>query len=166
MPIANVQQPDVLIIDSELRLRRYDNHCEFALSWYQNIDTVYLMDGIKQPYDFEKLRSMYQYLDAHGELYFIEVLEDNHFIPIGDVTFWQSDMPIVIGDERYRKRGIARKVIAKLIERGKQLGYSTLLVNEIYHYNISSQKVFESMGFVAYGKTANGFRYQLDLAEV
>lgn len=52
---------------------------------------------------------MYRYLDAHGELYFIEILDKGRFTPIGDVTFWQEDMPIIIGDSRYRGRGIGKK---------------------------------------------------------
>lgn len=39
---------------------------------------------------------MYSYLDAHGELYFIEWKENGVWVPIGDVTFWQEDLPIVI----------------------------------------------------------------------
>ena len=30
-------------------------------------------------------------------------------------------MPILIGDKNYRKRGIATKIIRKLIERGKKI---------------------------------------------
>lgn len=163
MPIDGIKQPDILMIDSGLRLRKYDGIYDFALSWYQDLDTIYLVDGVKEAYDMKKLHCMYEYLNTHGELYFIEAFENNCFSPIGDVTFWQSDMPIVIGDKQHRGIGIGKKVVAKLIERGKSLGYPSLYINEIYKYNISSQKLFESLGFVEYEQTPDGFRYKLEL---
>ncbi len=165
MPIDGIKQPDFLEIDVGLRLRKYDGIYEFALPWYQDLDTVYLVDGIREPYDMEKLERMYNYLNVHGELYFIEIIEGDRFIPIGDVTFWQSDMPIVIGNAQYRGMGIGKRVVAKLIERGRTLGYSSLYVNEIYSYNLSSQKIFKSLGFMEYEQTSDGFRYQLNLAK-
>lgn len=59
------------------------------------------MDGERAPYTDERVDRMYRFLDAHGELYFIEVLENGRYAPIGDVTFWQGDMPIIIGDSAY-----------------------------------------------------------------
>lgn len=165
MPIDGIKQPDFLEIDTGLRLRKYDGIYEFALPWYQDLDTVYLVDGIREPYDMEKLERMYNYLNVHGELYFIEIIEGDRFIPIGDVTFWQSDMPIVIGNAQYRGMGIGKRVVAKLIQRGRTLGYSSLYVNEIYSYNLSSQKIFKSLGFMEYEQTPDGFRYQLNLAK-
>ena len=106
---------------------------------------------------------MYAYLDARGELYFIEALIDGDYQPIGDVTFWREDMPIVIGDRRFRGKGIGGKVIAALIARGKALGYDRLEVAEIYDYNIPSRRCFERAGFRACEKTARGSRYELIL---
>ena len=83
--------------------------------------------------------------------------------PVGDVTFWQEDMPIVIGDPAYRGKGIGRKVISTLIERGKELGYDHLAVEEIYDWNIGSRRCFESVGFVACEKSEKGSSYRLAL---
>ena len=163
MPIHNIGQPEVLQIGDDLRLRKFDGEFDFAFDWYQDEETVYLVDGNRKPYSRELLESMYRYLDNHGELYFIEVAESGGWKPIGDVTFWQEDMPIVIGDPQYRGRGIGRKVITALIQRGKQLGYSRLYVNEIYEHNIGSRKCFESAGFRAYEKTEKGSRFYIDL---
>ena len=132
MPIPNVTQPEVLNIESGLRLRMFDDRFDFAFAWYQDEETVYLVDGVKRPYSRQTLSNMYHYLDRQGELYFIEVLEKNIWKPIGDVCFWQEDLPIVIGDPAYRGRGIGRKVVAALIARGRALGYETLKVGEIY----------------------------------
>lgn len=51
------------------------------------------MDGERAPYTDERVDRMYRFLDAHGELYFIEVLENGRYAPIGDVTFWQGTCP-------------------------------------------------------------------------
>ena len=162
MPITNVKQPEILQIQDGLRLRKFDDQFQFAFDWYQDPETVWLVDGVKRPYSLETLGNMYHYLDKHGELYFIEVLEGDDWKPIGDVTFWQEDMPIVIGEPAYRGRGIGRKVVAALVERGKQLGYPRLYVHEIYGYNIGSRKCFESQGFREYEKTENGSRFVIE----
>lgn len=162
MPIEKINQPEIIDISSNLRLRKFDNNYNFTFDWYQDENTVRLVDGLDaKKYDLDKLRKMYRYLDNIGELYFIEILENNKFIPIGDVTFCQQDIPIVIGDEKYRGKGIGKKVLEAIIRRGKELGYKELNVREIYTYNVASQKLFESVGFNKSGDTANGFSYKL-----
>ena len=163
MPIPNIEQPRTICVDDTLRLRRFDHNYEIAFEWYQDPETVYLVDGVKTPYTREILRNMYRYLDERGELYYIEVRENGQLIPVGDVCFWKEDMPIVIGDPRYRRRGIGGKVIRALIERGKQLGYDKLYVNEIYNYNTASRACFEKAGFRAYEQTGTGCRFVIDL---
>ena len=162
MPIPNVQQPQILPVDDGLRLRKFDNRFDFAFSWYQDEDLVYLVDGVRRPYSRETLSNMYRYLDRHGELYFIEVLE-GQWKPIGDVCFWKEDMPIVIGDPKYRGRGIGKQVIAALVQRGRSLGYDRLVVNEIYAYNTASRKCFENAGFRVLEQTEKGNRFYIDL---
>jgi len=161
MAIEGMKQPEILRISDALRLRKFDGIYDFAFDWYLDEETVYLVDGVRKKYSQETLKCMYEYLDKQGELYFIEILENDVFKPIGDVTFWQNDMPIVIGDKSYRGKGIAKQVIGALIERGQSLGYTELYVSEIYEFNIASRKCFESMGFVAYEKTEKGNRFVL-----
>ena len=163
MPIPNIKQPEVIMIEDDLRLRKFDDHFDFAFDWYQDEETVYLVDGVKRPYSRETLANMYHYLEKHGELYFIEIKEKGIFRPVGDVCFWQEDLPVVIGVPKYRGKGIGRKVIAALIRRGRALGYDTLRVGEIYEYNVGSRKCFESLGFRAYEKTEKGNRFLLNL---
>ena len=161
--IQGIEQPAVIQIDDTLRLRKYDGMYEFALKWYQDEEIVYLVDGKKDPYTIERLGGMYRYLDDAGELYFIEVLENGTYKPIGDVTFWQEDMPIVIGEHEYRGKGIGKKVVSALVQRGKELGYNYLEVDEIYDWNEGSRRCFEGIGFRAYEKTDKGSRYRMTL---
>ena len=163
MPIVGIKQPDFIKVDEDIRLRKYNGTFDFASIWYQDVDTVYLVDGIKEAYSESKIKNMYEYLNNHVEVYFIEILKENSYLPIGDVTFWQDDMPIVIGDKNYRGKKIGEKVVYTLIQRGIKLGYTTLKVDEIYDYNIGSRKCFEKNGFVAYEKTEKGNRFKIDL---
>lgn len=165
MPIQGIKQPELIQVDETIRLRKYDGVHDFALEWYQDLELVWLVDGVRMPYDADKLGRMYRYLNQHGELYWIEVLENGKYCPIGDVTFWQEDMPIVIGEPAYRGKGIGRKVIAALIQRGWDLGYDRLYVDQIYHYNTASRKCFQSAGFVPYQDTEKGTSFVLDLKE-
>ena len=159
--IHGIEQPEIIQIDNTLRLRKYDGVHDFALEWYQDEETVYLVDGKRDPYTMERLGGMYRYLNNAGELYFIEALENGTYKPIGDVTFWQEDMPIVIGDRDYRGRKIGRRVVSALVKRGVALGYDHLEVGEIYDWNEGSRRCFESVGFQAYEKTEKGAKYRL-----
>ena len=163
MAIQGIEQPAVIQIDESLRLRKYDGLHDFALEWYLDEETVYLVDGKRDPYSMERLGGMYRYLNNAGELYFIEVFENGTYKPIGDVTFWQEDMPIVIGDRNYRGRKIGRRVVSALVKRGVALGYDHLGVGEIYDWNEGSRRCFESIGFQAYEKTDKGAKYKLTL---
>ena len=165
MPIPGITQPELIAIDDELRLRKFDGNYDLALPWYQDSETLLLVDGADKPYTPERIRQMYDYLAAHGELYWIEVRTGEGFIPIGDVTFWQEDMPIVIGVRAYRGQGIGGKVVAALCRRAREVDYNKIYVNEIYDFNVGSRRCFERQGFVMYEKTERGARYVLRLKE-
>ncbi len=52
---------------------------------------------------------------VNGNLIYIK------YVPIGDVTFWQEDMPIVIGDKKYCGKGVGGKVksnVSLILRRG------------------------------------------------
>lgn len=147
MPISNVIQPEILEIDDSLRLRKFDHVYDFALEWYQDEETVWMMDGNRVPYDTDRLSRMYRYLDEHGELYWIEVKMDDRFVPIGDVTLWREDLPITIGPRSFRGRGIGKRVVRRLMERSRELDFDAVQVDSVFSYNIASQRTFESLGF-------------------
>ena len=163
MAIEGVAQPASIQIHDDLRLRRFDGTADFAFAWYQDEELVFLVDGVRKAYDRGTLEGMYRYLDSHGELYFIEAREDGAWRPIGDVTFSRTDMPIVIGEAAYRGRGMGRQVIRALMGRGRQLGYETLGVREIYDYNEASLRCFAACGFLPVERTDKGWRLEAKL---
>lgn len=164
MPIGGIVQPPCIDIDDTLRLRAYDGVFEFAYDWYQDIESLKLIDGRDNavPYTRERLEKMYTILNGRGELYFIEKKTGGEYVPVGDVTFWRDDMPIVIAGP-CRNQGIGKKVIRCLIQRAKELGYRQIHVKEIFEYNTASRRLFEGCGFKKEDSTENGAGYSLDL---
>lgn len=87
MAIRGIEQPAIIQIDHTLRLRKYDGTFAFALSWYQDTETVYLVDGTKEVYTMKKLEKMYSWLNDRGELYFIEIFESGGTGPLAMLPF-------------------------------------------------------------------------------
>ncbi len=160
MPIEGITQPQLMNVDEHISLKAYDGHPETGYDWYQDDELVLNVEGSKKTIDLEYLNRMYTYQDTHGELYFI--LYDGH--AMGDVCLYPNDMAIVISKE-FQHNGIGKKVISRLIERGRALGYSILYVDEIYDFNEASRKLFTSLGFIPYKKTDIGHKYLLFLGE-
>lgn len=157
---------EVITAGVDLRLLRFSEEDELASAyqWYQDEETVWLVDGVRQPYSMETLTNMYYYLHQHGELYWIQVLDrTGEWLSIGDVTFSQEDLPIVIGDAVYRGKRVGQRILQCLIQRARERGWNELQVREIYHWNTASQKLFESVGFQQTQETEKGYSYRLQL---
>lgn len=163
MAIKNIEQPEYIVVDNNIRLKKFDKNCDLdtALLWYQDLEIVFLVDGDKVLYDMELLNKMYEYWSNIGELYFIEIFNGNNYEAIGDVTLCEDDLPIVIGNKNYHKKGVGTKVIETLIKRAKELNLKKLEIEEIYDYNISSIKLFTKLGFKKDKKTKSGYSYKL-----
>ena len=161
--IEGVEQPKLLEINKYLWLRKYDGYLDFALIWHQDLELVWLIDGDQECYSLDLLNRMYDYLSKNGECYFIEIFEDDQFIPIGDLTLFADDFAIAIGDRRYWKKGIGTKVLHRMIERAREVGLEEILVEEIYDWNLGSRKLFEKCGFEVVEKTQKGWSYRLTL---
>ncbi|WP_273365626.1 GNAT family N-acetyltransferase [Alicyclobacillus herbarius] len=144
-----------ILQDDELRLRpfRGESDVDSAIAWYQEPEVLRDSEGEgTEPYDRETVERMYRYLSGHGELYIIEVRENEAWQSIGDVTLCPDMIPIVIGDARYRGHGIGPRVIRILIGRAKDLGWKRVVVSKIYSYNQRSRRMFESLGFRCTGE--------------
>lgn len=163
MPIENIEQPELLPVTAALRLRKYDGNHDFALVWYLDPETVWLVDGDRDIYTPELLNKMYTHQDTHGELYFIEVLEADGWRPIGDVCLSVDDFAIVIGEKDFRGKGIGRAVVSALADRARALGWKQVRVGDIYDFNAGSRRMFTSLGFREEAKTAKGRSYILIL---
>ena len=151
MPFRNIAQPEIINIDSSLRLRAYDGNFSIAYEWYQDDTVRKFSEGITDPdkrLDMNWVAKKLNALNNNGELYFIEVIENENFIPIGDVTLQENNPPIEIGVAKYRGIGIGTKVMKALITRAKEVGIKKIYNAGCYEDNTASQKMFENAGFV------------------
>lgn len=145
--------------DLELRPYETEENVDYALPWYQEEEDLEMIDGKDHggPYSIEKLQKMYAYLSDHGQVYMI-YKKRGDWIPVGDVTFSQKDMPIVIAKE-WRQHGIGKAVVKALLEEGQKEGWTWMAVREVYYFNVASKGLFESCGFVKDHPTAHGWSY-------
>lgn len=165
MPLRVIVQPESIKITENLRLRRPSKEdWKYALPWYQDKEVLYYSEGVEDKlYDLDTINKMYNYLSKIGELYFIEVKEEDSWISIGDVTVSEKCMPIVIGDKNYRRRGIGKKVLEKLVERAEDMGINKIKLKGIYKYNERSKKLFTSIGFYKTSEDEKSEYYELVL---
>ncbi|WP_413574562.1 GNAT family N-acetyltransferase [Bdellovibrio sp. HCB290] len=152
--------------DIEIRLRKFvESDIALAEIWYT--DPVVLAGVIspeqKDPLSEDYLRAMYNDLGSRGELSVIEVNANGEWLPIGEVTLASNTLPIVIGDPRYRGRGVGKKVIQLLLSQAREKGWDKVTLKGIYKDNISSQRAFESCGFIKVGESDKCYIYELVL---
>ena len=138
----------------DINLVKYFSDYKLTLPWYEDVETVKMVDNANIPYDLDKLKTMYNYLNYNGDLFYIAYKNKL----IGDCAIFDDNMVAVVVSKEYRGRKIGSKVLDKLISyaREKELPY---LKAEIYGFNQISKKLFKSKGFEKIGKEM----YKLDL---
>jgi GNAT superfamily N-acetyltransferase len=143
--------PETLPVDDELRLRPWAGEADvdLAWTWYQDPETEALVDGAgSAPYDRDRVAAMFDALGAQGELYLIERrTPDGAWTAVGDVTLAPDALPIVVAPE-WRRQGIGRRVLLRLVDRARVLGWEHLHVHEVYAGNDAALRLFTGVGFV------------------
>ena len=137
-----------------LCLVKYFPSYKLTLPWYEDVETVKMVDNENAPYDIDQLKNMYGYLDRNGDLLYIAYKNKL----IGDCAMFDDNMVAIVVSKEYRGMKIGSKVLDRLITLAKEkdLGY---LNAEIYDFNQVSQSLFKSHGFEKIGKEM----YKLDL---
>ena len=119
------------------------------MALYRDRETVDLVDGPDSPtYDRDRVAAMYDALGAQGELYLVERLTSVGWLAVGDVTLAPDTLPIVLAPG-HRRKGIGRRVVLRLAERARELGWSELQVREVLRGNTGSHRLFTGLGFLA-----------------
>jgi ribosomal protein S18 acetylase RimI-like enzyme len=142
--------PDCLPVDDDLRLRPYagDADVDLAWPWYQDPETVALVDGAGSPtYARDRVAAMYQALQAQGEVYLIERRTPDGWEAVGDVTLAPETVPIVLAPCA-RHQGVGRQVLLRLVDRARALGWAELHVREVYAGNHAAWRLFTGIGFM------------------
>jgi ribosomal protein S18 acetylase RimI-like enzyme len=146
-----MEQQGIVPVEEGLRLRPFagEPDVDAAVPWYADAATVAGVDGpVGRPYDRARVSSMYDALGTQGELYLVERNTASGWEPVGDVTLAPDMLPIVIAPA-HRRRGIARAVLLRLVDRARVLGWEELRVCEIHPDDAPSQALFEGLGFIA-----------------
>lgn len=166
--IGCIQQPEIIVINDSLRLRKYDGNYEIMLAGYQDPYVYQNSEGIfdeaRKP-DLDYVKGMCEYLDKAGEFYFIEVKENDSFISVGDVTVKAENPPIAIWMEKYRGVGIGTTVMKAVILRLKELGIYKITGSTVFKWNLPSQKMHQKLGFQCVDENKKEFVYDLNICE-
>jgi len=131
-----------IIVDNDIKLIPYFSNEEITLSCYQDIDVCKQVDNVDEPYSLEKLNRMYNYLNANGELYYIEYKGTL----IGDITLKNNAELCIVICKDYQNKKIGRKCIKKMIDIAKEKGLKKVFAS-IYPFNTQSIRMFETIGF-------------------
>lgn len=137
--------------DDDVRLRpiKLPDDVAVAVEWYQNLEVLYLSqrDGV-EPFDAAMVERMFSMMSTRCEMYIIEVRDQNGWRPVGDASLCrEAGTPIVIGHARDRSRGIGRIVLARLVERAKELDWPEMVISGIYTDNLRARRLYEGAGF-------------------
>ena len=130
------------IIDEEIMLVRYYPNYKTGLAWYQDLDLCKQVDNRDTVYDLELLKRMYNYLNKHGDLFYIKY--KNRLC--GDVCLQPSGEINIVIAKPFQNKHIGRRVVSEIIQLAKEKDIHELRA-EIYTFNTQSQKMFHSIGF-------------------
>lgn len=129
-------------VDGSTALVPYYPDPDTALQWYQDPELCRQVDNTDRVYDLEMLERMYSFLDAHGDLYYIEYKGQL----VGDAALRDSGEVCIVICRQYQNRHIGRKVIAELIGLAREKGFSEVKA-QIYSFNEQSRAMFRAAGF-------------------
>ena len=138
----------------DINLVKYFPDYKLTLPWYEDVETVKMVDNANTPYDIDQLMNMYGYLDRNGDLFYIAYKNKL----IGDCAIFDDNMVAIVVSKEYRGMKIGSKVLDKLISYAKEKDLPYLKA-EIYDFNQVSQRLFKSHDFEKIGKEM----YKLDL---
>ena len=137
-----------------LCLVKYFPAYKLTLPWYEDVETVKMVDNANTPYDLDQLKTMYNYLNNNGDLFYIAYKNKL----IGDCAIFDDNMVAIVVSKEYRGMKIGSKVLDRLITLAKEKDLAYLKA-EIYDFNQVSQSLFKNHGFEKIGKEM----YKLEL---
>lgn len=138
----------------DINLVKYFPAYKLTLPWYEDVETVKMVDNANTPYGLDQLKIMYNYLNNNGDLFYIAYKNKL----IGDCAIFDDNMVAIVVSKEYRGMKIGSKVLDRLITFAKEKDLAYLKA-EIYDFNQVSQSLFKSHGFEKIGKEM----YKLDL---
>ena len=154
MESGSQNNPQVRVVDGEIRLVPYYRNDEVSLAWYQDPELCRQVDNIDHVYDLEELHRMYDYLSANGDCFYIEYKG----ALVGDVSLRNNTELAIVICKECQNRHIGRRCIAEMLKLAREKGMESVRA-EIYSFNEQSRRMFRSLGFVQTGDEF--FEYRL-----
>ena len=145
----------IRIIDEELSLIPYYPNVEATLPWYQDREVCKQVDDMDGIYTVRMLNGMYNYLNTHGMLYYIQYRDTL----VGDVCLRDNGEVCIVVCKEFQNRHIGRRCIAEMIRLAREKGLPKVKAH-IYSFNVQSQAMFLAAGF----RHTEVEWYELDLA--
>lgn len=143
--------PPLILADDDLRLRpvRMPDDVAQAVPWYRDPEVLHLAQGEESgPWDAAMVQRMYREMATRCEVYIIEVSVGGNWHAIGDAAVCPTaGIPIVIGEQKWRSRGLGRRVLALLVGRARTLGWSKMVVSGVFRDNDRARRLYEGAGF-------------------
>ncbi|MBR1868015.1 MAG: GNAT family N-acetyltransferase [Clostridia bacterium] len=130
------------IIDENITLIPYYPNDEVSLVWYQDPEICKQVDNIDYVYDIERLRNMYNYLNTHGECYYIEYRGKL----IGDISLRDNCEIAIVITKEFQNKHIGRKCVSEILKIAENKKMTAVKAN-IYSFNEQSRRMFQSLGF-------------------
>ena len=131
------------IVDQDIVLVPYYPNPKVTLAWYQDYDVCKQVDNINRLYDLDVLNSMYTYLNAVGDLFYIQY-RDNL---VGDVSLQDNGEISIVVCKEFQNLHIGRRCITEILSLAKEKGMKKVRA-KIFSFNTQSRKMFEAIGFL------------------
>ncbi|EGC82593.1 GNAT family N-acetyltransferase [Anaerococcus prevotii] len=131
-----------IIVNENIKLVPYFENYETTLKWYEDKDICKQVDNIDFLYDIERLKKMYNYLNTHGTLYYIEYKNEL----VGDISLSNDNEVAIVVCKEFQNKYIGRNCVKKILELAKEKGSKSVMA-KIYAFNHQSRKMFEAVGF-------------------
>lgn len=125
-----------IFITPDLSLIPYYDNYAAALLWYQDPVLCKQVDNRDTVYDLDTLKRMYHFLDAHGDLFYIQY----RGVLCGDVCLQTTGELAIVLCKEYQNRHIGRAVIQRMLHPSCWA--------HIYTFNAPSRRMFLSLGFI------------------
>lgn len=133
---------DPITVNENIKLIPYFENYETTLKWYEDKDLCKQVDNIDFLYDVERLKKMYNYLNTHGKLFYIEYKNGL----VGDISLTDDNEIAIVVCKEFQNKHIGRNCVEKILELAKENGLKSVTAT-IYAFNDQSRKMFETVGF-------------------
>lgn len=133
---------NTITANEAIKLVPYFENYDTTLKWYEDKDVCKQVDNIDFVYDIERLKKMYNYLNTHGKLFYIEY--NNELV--GDISLTDDNEITIVVCKEFQNKHIGRNYVKKVLELAKENGLKSVTAN-IYAFNHQSRKMFEAVGF-------------------